>query len=182
LNLPTELQHGFIAQNIEEVFPELVTTVNLPILDDKSEEEIGEYEYKAVNYVGMISILTSSLKEMNKKVAALESELEAIKGEGISNKKSKLNGQNNVEDIGFSMKQNRPNPFTNQTTINYTLPSNTKATISIFDLSGKFIRDYNLTSEKGKVVINSSEIGKGMFLYSLISNSEVIVTKKMIIK
>ena len=181
LNLPSELQHGFIAQNIEEVFPELVTTINKPIVD-KDNKEVSTYEYKAVNYVGLISILTSSLNEMNEKVAALESELEDIKRRDVSNEEAQLDGQNDIKNPGFTMEQNRPNPFTDQTTINYTLPSNVRATISVFDLSGKFIRDYNIAEEKGKVTINSSEIGRGMFIYSLTSNGKIMVTKKMIVK
>ncbi|WP_298513481.1 tail fiber domain-containing protein [uncultured Kordia sp.] len=175
LNLPSELQHGFIAQNVEEVFPELVTTVNKPIVD-KENKEVGSYEYKAVNYVGMISVLTSSLKEMNEKVTSLESEIAELKRENLAK------NEKDIKEIGFSMDQNRPNPFTNQTTINYTLPSNAKATISVFDMSGKFIRDYNVSNEKGQVVIRSSEIGKGMFIYSLVSNGEIMISKKMIVK
>ncbi|PTX63736.1 putative secreted protein (Por secretion system target) [Kordia periserrulae] len=197
LSLPSNLQHGFIAQNIEEVFPELVSTIKKPIFD-KENKETGTYEYKAVNYIGMISILTSSLKELdekskaemqelkeetsviiaqlNDKVAALESKIQALTGE------TKPDSLDDVNDIGFSMEQNKPNPFTNQTVINYTLPSNTKATISVVDLSGKFIREYTLSSEKGQLTINSSEIGKGIFVYALLSDNEVILTKKMVIR
>ncbi|WP_046755050.1 tail fiber domain-containing protein [Kordia jejudonensis] len=178
LNLPSEVQHGFIAQNIEEVFPELVTTINRPIIG-KDEKEAGTFEYKAVNYVGLISILTSSLNEMNEKVASLENELEALKNGNAIEKKGTVEG---LEDVGFSMDQNRPNPFTSRTVINYTLPSSTEATISVFDMTGKFIRDYNISGEKGQVSINSNEIGRGMFIYSLTSNGEIKVTRKMIIK
>ncbi|MEM6686978.1 MAG: tail fiber domain-containing protein [Bacteroidota bacterium] len=191
LNLSSELQHGFLAQNLEEVFPELVTTINKPIFDEKdSTKEIGTYEYKAVNYTGLISVLTSSLKELKEesstritqleeesaqltdKITKLEAQIAALKG----------NEETPNDDIGFSMEQNRPNPFTNQTVINYTLPSNTKATISVVDLSGKFVKEYNISNVKGQLTINSSEIGKGIFVYALISNDEVIMTKKMIVR
>ncbi len=202
LNLPGELQHGFLAQNLEEVFPELVTTITKPILGENY-EELGTYEYKAVNYVGMISILTSSLqqlneesetkikeleeesaaniKALNEKVALLESQIQALTGsESIG--EIRENNQNEIGDSGFSMEQNKPNPFTNQTVINYTLPKNTKATISVVDLSGKFIKDYNLSNEKGQLTINSGEIGRGIFVYALISDNEVMITRKMIVR
>ncbi|PTX63734.1 putative secreted protein (Por secretion system target) [Kordia periserrulae] len=179
LNLPSQLQHGFLAQNLEEVFPELVTTINKPTFD-KENKQTGSFEYKAVNYTGLISVLTSSLNEMNNKVTVLETEIADLRNE-LATTKNKLEGNNDTE-VGFTMDQNRPNPFTNQTTINYTLPSDAKATISVFDMSGKFIRDYNLTSQKGQVIISSNEIGKGMFIYSLVSNGEIMVTKKMIVK
>ncbi len=177
LNLPQELQHGFLAQNLEEVFPELVTTIKKPIFD-KDNKLIEEYEYKAVNYVGLISILTSSLKELNEASTARISEL----NERIEALESKLGIQNDIEEVVFSMEQNKPNPFTNQTVVNYTLPSNTKATIAVVDLSGKFIREYDLLSEKGQLIINSGDIGKGIFIYTLISDNEVIISKKMIVR
>ncbi|WP_430410141.1 tail fiber domain-containing protein [Kordia sp.] len=192
LHLSSDLQHGFLAQNIEEVYPELVTTIRKPIID-KDNKEAGIYEYKAVNYTGLISILTSSIKELNEKattsieelnekITSLESQLEDMKREVDSNGETKLDGQNNIGDVGFSMEQNKPNPFTNQTVVNYTLPRNTKATISVVDLSGKFIKEYNLSTEKGQVIINSSDIGKGIFIYALISDNEVVISKKMIVR
>jgi len=177
LNLPSELQHGFLAQNIEEVFPELVTTINKPILD-KENNQVDTFEYKAVNYTGLISVLTSSIKELNEKVASLESELENIKGEGIS----KDGNRGDIKEVGFSMEQNIPNPFSNQATISYTLPNDAKANIAIFDMTGKFIREYNLPNQKGELVINSNDIGKGMFIYSLVSGGKIMETKKMIVK
>ncbi|AXG72156.1 chaperone of endosialidase [Kordia sp. SMS9] len=173
LNLPQELQHGFIAQNIEEVFPELVTTIKKPIID-KDNKMTGEYEYKAVNYIGLISVLTSSIQELNEKVATLENE----KRENAS----KENLLEEVEGATFSMEQNVPNPFNSRATIRYTLPENAKANITIFDMTGKYIREYDLSNAKGQLVISSDEIGKGMFLYSLISGGEIIMTKKMIVK
>jgi hypothetical protein len=172
LNLPEELQHGFIAQNIEEVFPELVTTIKKPIID-KENKLIGEYEYKAVNYTGLISILTSSIQDLNEKVTALENE----KKERNASDKLGL-----LDEADFSMEQNIPNPFNSQATISYTLPPNVKANITIFDMTGKYIREYDLRDSKGKLVINSNDIGKGMILYSLISGGEIIITKKMIVK
>ncbi|AXG69679.1 chaperone of endosialidase [Kordia sp. SMS9] len=191
LNLPSETQHGFLAQNLEEVFPELITTISKPIEDEKN-FQIGTYEYKAVNYVGLISVLTASLKqlneesaanikELNEKVAALENQIEAMNIQA-SEEETQLGNLEEISGSGFSMEQNKPNPFTNQTVINYTLPSNTKATISVVDLSGKFIKDYNLSTEKGQLIINSSEIGRGIFVYALISNNEVMMTRKMIIR
>jgi hypothetical protein len=192
LNLPSELQHGFLAQNIEEVYPELITTIRKPIID-KDNKDAGIYEYKAVNYTGLISILTSSIKELNEKatasieelnekIAFLESQLEDMKGTAKSKEGTKLDELNNTGNSGFLMEQNKPNPFTNQSVINYRLPSNTKASIAVVDLSGKFIREYTLSSEKGQVIINSSDIGKGIFIYTLISDNEVMISKKMIIR
>ncbi|MEM6686977.1 MAG: tail fiber domain-containing protein, partial [Bacteroidota bacterium] len=156
LNLPSELQHGFVAQNLEEVFPELLTTITKPIFDENA-KEVGSNEFKAVNYIGMISILTSSLQELDEKSTARIQQVEeeaSIKIAQLTDKIDVLEAQiaaltgdeetSNSQDadtVGFSMEQNKPNPFTNQTVINYTIPRNTKATISVVDLSGKFVKD-----------------------------------------
>ncbi|WP_046755051.1 tail fiber domain-containing protein [Kordia jejudonensis] len=192
LHLSSDLQHGFLAQNLEEVYPELVTTIQKPIMD-KDNKPAGIYEYKAVNYTGLISILTSSIKELNEKstanieelnekVATLESQLEDMRREVGLTDKGDLDNLDDTIDSGFSMEQNKPNPFTNQSVINYRLPSNTKATIAVVDLSGKFIKEYNLSDEKGQLTINSSDIGKGIFIYTLISDNEIIISKKMIVR
>jgi hypothetical protein len=203
LNLPSDIQHGFLAQNLEAVFPELVTTISKPIEDEKN-FQVGTFEYKAVNYNGLISVLTSSIKQLNEeskasiqqikeessatiaalndKIEALENRLAALTGDEVSTSGTAQLGAPTNDNLGFSMEQNKPNPFTNQTVINYTLPKNTKATISVVDLAGKFVRDYNLSGEKGQLTISSSEIGKGIFVYVLISDNEVIMSKKMIVR
>lgn len=53
---------GVIAQEVEEVFPELVST-------DAS-------GYKRVNYIGLIAPLIEAVKELDGRLAALEAEKE----------------------------------------------------------------------------------------------------------
>lgn len=176
INLPEGLQHGFLAQNIEENFPELVIPARKPIMD-KEGKFVEYYDYKTVNYLGLISVLTSGIKELDAKVKSLENIIS--KNSNSSSTEIKNSTSINSE---FSLEQNVPNPFDNQTTINYSLPKGTNASLTIFDLSGKLIKDYTLTTQKGQLVIQASEIGKGMFIYSLVSNNQEMITKKMIIK
>ena len=52
----------------------------------------------------------------------------------------------------------------------------------IFDMQGKLIKTYNInTSGDGNVEINAGELQPGMYMYSLISNSKEVDTKKMIL-
>ena len=50
LNLAKNLQHGFIAQEVEEVFPELVNEVSN--LNEAKEKQT----FKGVNYIALIPI------------------------------------------------------------------------------------------------------------------------------
>jgi hypothetical protein len=64
----TALQTGVVAQELEEVFPELVVT--------------DEHGYKSVNYVGLIPHLVESVKELHKKdeaVAQLQKEVSEMR-------------------------------------------------------------------------------------------------------
>lgn len=193
LNFPTELQHGFIAQELEKIFPELVTTIKHPILDKANldnnvnekdySKEVKFYEFKAVNYTGLISILTGAVQELDQKyddeIQTLKKEIENLKKQPLSARKS----DNSTTIDEYEMSQNIPNPFDNQSIINYSLPKNEKsASIAIFDFNGKFIKEFKLTETRGAITISSSEIGKGIFLYALITNNEPIISKKMIIR
>lgn len=60
-----EQEYGVIAQEIEDVFPELVTTVNHP--------EFGEK--KAVNYQQLAVLALAALQELTERVEALEEEM-----------------------------------------------------------------------------------------------------------
>lgn len=80
------------------------------------------------------------------------------------------------------MEQNIPNPFTDQTTIRYQLPVGVNnANIMVMDLNGTLIKSYQINKNQSEINIKSSEIGKGLFIYSLVQNGQELITKKMII-
>jgi hypothetical protein len=58
MNLPTDTQNGFIAENMESIFPELVK-----LNPSKKEQPV---EFKAVNYVGLIPVLTEAIQEQQR--------------------------------------------------------------------------------------------------------------------
>ena len=183
LNLPGGLQHGFIAQELEEVYPELVADVIHPIFDEKN-VQTGTRTLKAVNYVGLISVLTESLKELSNEVTLLKEKLATSeKTYVVSNKKNFTDGElETIKTNGFYLGQNTPNPFRTSSVIEYSLPANElEASLIIFNLNGQTIKEYKLNETKGNVTIEEGVLGKGMYLYSLVSNGEEIITKKMIV-
>ncbi len=82
-----------------------------------------------------------------------------------------------------SLEQNIPNPFTNNPTINYTLPKQyTSAKIVVTDKSGKVLKGINLSGNgKGSVKIDASTMSPGTYQYSLYVNGNLIDTKQMIL-
>lgn len=68
------LQHGFIAQDLEKVFPELVNNEISTIPGTKNER----IEYKSVNYLGMIPVLTKAIQEQQEYIEQLEKRIDAL--------------------------------------------------------------------------------------------------------
>ncbi len=60
-------QYGFIAQEVEKIYPNLVSTAS------------DDMRTKSVNYDGFIPVLVSSMQELKKENAELRSENEVLK-------------------------------------------------------------------------------------------------------
>lgn len=179
MNLPQTLQHGFISQEIAEVFPELTKDMNQPIFDENGGVK-SEVSFKALNYVGLISVLTAAVQELNTELTQVRQDLEEYKANDAV--RSQII-QNSSSVNGYSIEQNVPNPFSDRTSIRFQLaPGVETATLSIFNLNGAFVRDYQLNGNAGDVEILASEIGKGMYIYSLNQNGQEIISKRMIVK
>jgi FtsZ-binding cell division protein ZapB len=72
-NFTTQRQTGFIAQELEQVYPEMVLT------DAKG--------FKSVDYARLTPVLVEAMKELNEKIVALEKGNEALKSENTQLKK-----------------------------------------------------------------------------------------------
>jgi hypothetical protein len=81
MNFPKVTQIGFISQQLEEVFPNLVKTdVNSVRIKDaktgKPTHEEKQITYKGVNYIGMIPVLTKAIQEQQEIIEKLQTEKE----------------------------------------------------------------------------------------------------------
>ncbi len=81
------------------------------------------------------------------------------------------------------MNKSIPNPFTNTTTIGYTLPQKfTSAQIVITDKSGNTLKAIKIAANgKGSVTIDASTLSSGAYQYSLIVDGRLIDTKQMVL-
>ncbi len=125
---------GFIAQDIQKIFPDLV-------MQDKD----GDL---AVDYISLIPVIIEGMKEQNLTIEAQSlkiKELEALMNSGgktISDISLKSVEETIAieyiakdETINAFLYQNVPNPFSEETEIRYFLPQDTKqANICIFDM------------------------------------------------
>lgn len=78
------VQFGFLAQEVEKSFPELVKEVTAPVIPQHAEEgekapQHGKETFKSVNYVGMIPVLLKAIQEQQELIAELQTEVQALK-------------------------------------------------------------------------------------------------------
>jgi hypothetical protein len=85
--------------------------------------------------------------------------------------------------IEFALHQNYPNPFNPATTISFSLPKESHVQLEVFDILGQKIA--TLVNEKKiagnySALFDASRISSGIYFYRLITSSQII-SKKMIV-
>lgn len=156
---------GLAADQLRDVYPELVY-----------EDEQGNLN---INYTEMVPLLVQSINELQAKIERLEKGYETAKrAPGMV-----ANAVKTVETEAPALAQNDPNPFTLSTSIAMSIPASvSKATLVIYDMTGKQLRQIEI-AERGNtsVTLTSEGLTAGMYLYALIADGQVISTKRMIL-
>ncbi len=79
MNFTEKPEFGFIAQEVESVLPELVNTMKQPSkYNDKGEKINDSFDFKGVNYVGLIPILTKAIQEQQKMIETQNEKIENL--------------------------------------------------------------------------------------------------------
>lgn len=160
---------GFIAQDVEDVIPEIIHTV----------DSSGE---KGVAYSHLIPYLVESIKEMDDKIEA-QRRIINEQQKFLSNGRNSNAGANLFDSTEIILHQNSPNPFNKQTEIKVTLPQAVlKAYLSINDLNGKQLKHLEIEERNEvNIIIDGNELKAGIYLYSLIVDGELSDTKRMML-
>jgi hypothetical protein len=172
-------EFGFIAQEINDIFPELIYKSDTGLM--------------SIDYTSMIPVLTQAIKEqqviiedLQKKVNEINILKSSLVADSISNRMLSPTNLQNLEITNVSkamLEQNAPNPFNITTYIKYYLPNTTNsAMIFIYNLQGTQMKSFNISGTgEGCITINGSELMPGMYYYSLIVDGNEVDTKKMIL-
>ncbi|MGG2367886.1 hypothetical protein ACE4ZV_26445, partial [Salmonella enterica] len=87
-----------------------------------------------VNYTGLVPVLVSSIKELDSKIEQLKKDnqdLRSLINDICSNGCQGLKSSSILGDKLNALSQNIPNPFSDETVINYTFVSGNSAYINI---------------------------------------------------
>lgn len=162
-----KMHYGFLAQDLQQIFPDLVDT-------DKD-------GYLYVDYIGLIPVLVEAVKE-------LKAELSELKGEKKSEETLKAPQHSGIQNMEFGsvspkLYQNSPNPFNAETVIRYALPESVQnANLYVYDLQGKQLMNIAIEQRgEAQVTIHGSNLQAGMYIYALIADGQEIDSKRMIL-
>lgn len=157
---------GFIAQDVQKVYPDLVYADKEGML--------------SVDYIAFIPMIIEALKKQEELISSQAQEISALK---IS--LENLGTKTKVDNLSKSvLYQNAPNPFNTSTKIKYYLDENVKnAAIGIYNIKGTVVayKKIEVKAGNGEITIEKSELTPGIYTYILIVNDMELDSKRMIL-
>ena len=152
----SQMHYGFMAQELKEVLPDIVYE--------------GQDSILSINYIELIPLLVQAVQELSSKVEELQ------KSE-VANRQQRKSIEQAI------LYQNKPNPFSIDTNIEYVLPQSTNnAILYIYNMNGLQVAEYPIASfGTGSVVVKAGHLEAGMYLYSLVADGQIVDTKRMIL-
>lgn len=176
--------YGFIAQEVEEIFPDIV-----------SENE----GYKGLAYDNFAILSVAAIQELYKIIEkqkienqdlkthqeTLEQRVEKLEQllNSSETKKAKQSELNQAKKERPFLKQNTPNPFHQQSQIAFYLPRNIhSAQLQITTIDGKVLQNKTIKARGDCTeTINGNNWGAGTYVYSLIIDGKVFESHQMVL-
>lgn len=204
MNLAEGQQMGFIAQDVGTIFPELIKDNFHPEVPKKIDDNgtVKDYypavDYKGLNYLGLIPVLTKATQEQQEEIEKLETRLverdrliatledrlarleqvvEKLAGEASGS------SAQTIPVTSADLRQNQPNPFTETTLIKYAIPDNVnQAELQITDVNGRLLKTIVIDQRgEGTTRIQAQSLSAGTYFYSLVLDGRALESKKMVL-
>ena len=151
--------YGLSGQEIQQIYPNLVTQ--------------NQDGYLSVNYVEMVPLLIQSIKELKTELDNTNAQLELL------NTGTKVAIRMTDQAVLF---QNTPNPFKTNCIVKCIIPQNVKeALFCLYDYSGRQIECLEIHDRDNvEIPVDGYGLEPGIYLYSLITDGEIVDTKRMV--
>ena len=204
--LPEGVQHGVIAQEIQEVMPELVQDVHLAsVMDEDGVEVQAARSIKAVNYIGLIPVLISAAQDQQRQLDEQDALLDELRDlvadqhAALELAQSQLaaccanpdgsrmldQGLNQPNDLDGSLNGSeklriQPNPFNERTTVFYTLDRGGRTQLLANSSDGRDLRvlqEANLEAGDYQHEWHTADLATGVYYVTLLLDGEPIVKK-----
>ena len=153
------------------------------------QSSVNDLQSKYSNLQAQNGQLQSSMSDLQNQFSSVLAEIEQLKtlqaeccgSVGANSTTGSSNASNNADQP--SLAQNVPNPFTQNTVINYYLPANMpNAIITIRSMSGTTLKSFNIsTAGNGQINVSQGILAPATYEYDMIVNGKLIDSKKMVI-
>ncbi len=161
---------GFIAQEVNEVLPEVVR------FDDST-------DVYSINYSEIVPVLVEAMKEQQAQIDELKNDLADCCQKNLKSSTITGTGDVDIQSTQTKLYQNNPNPFSTQTSVRFEIPSTTQAAqLHICNMTGTLLKTISINQRgAGQATINANEFVAGMYLYSLVCDGKIVDTKQMML-
>jgi hypothetical protein len=203
MELPTVRQFGFVAQEVEEVLPQLVrTVVRLNETEDGSSDS-APFEFKTLNYIGLIPWLVAGFQEQQDQLEierTIRTELEATVQElaarldlmeqqlGACCDASDSGGQRTglIEPVEKAIEGDGrmlrivPNPFSDPPTIHYSLERSGRMQLLVNSSDGKHLKvleEGERSEGQYSHAWQTSQLAPGIYYVTLLLDGEPLVKR-----
>jgi hypothetical protein len=184
---------GFIAQQVEAAAKKI--NYNFSGVD-KPKDDNGIYGLRYAEFVVPLVKAVQELSKMNdekeekiaeqdRKLGSLQKEIDELRQQvqGLLNNGITTSLQSIKPAKGAGLQQNTPNPFSQNTTIHYTIPPGVQAAqIAVYNSDGKQLKMYTISnSGNNTITISAGTLAAGTYNYALLIEGKVIDSKSMVI-
>ncbi len=192
LGLPQGKRFGLIAQELEEHLPELVSLKVRPAQIDSSGEYISEeYSYKTVDYAGLVPVLLAGLQEQQEQMDEMKDQLAAMQealasccapSDDGSLMQAPLDSEGEPKNDPALERLLRidPNPFTEATTVRYTLERAGRAQLLVNSSDGKqlqVLHEGNTSAGDHSYDWSTGHLAPGIYYVTLLLDGEPLVKR-----
>ena len=179
INLPEGEQYGLIAQEVKEVYPEVVHRIHVPARIDENGEIVSDtMSHLAVDYRQLISLAAKKFQIQEQtiqnnldRLASLEERLQTIL---LTN--DKANDLDNIRSLLIY-----PNPSSDQITLQFWGGNKFSVEMTIIDESGISVLKNNFDAKKGlnRVDVSINQLDSGVYQV-ILKGKGILLTSKLI--
>ncbi|HXH20029.1 MAG TPA: tail fiber domain-containing protein, partial [Chitinophagales bacterium] len=194
--------YGLLADELKDVFPELVHEVTHPAQWKRTGKWLSgtvvhpQMSYSGINYLKLIPVFIQAMKEqqaiidsLQASVQSMDDRLKALEAkEGVQYRMSDPGSEETVHEMTVELStlqvvvldQNVPNPFAESTSISYFIPEEAGAAkIMFFDLTGRILKTVDVQKGYGIITVFAPNLSSGTYSYSLVIDGRVAETRRM---
>ncbi|MBL7985303.1 MAG: tail fiber domain-containing protein [Flavobacteriales bacterium] len=179
-NLPDGRQFGLISQEVESVLPELVHVVHHPETFDADGKllEAG-FDYKAMDYQALIPILIAAHQEQQAIIQDKQEQIDVL-NDRLQRIEQLLANNSSRSDPGVAVRNQNmlsvaPNPFSDRTTITYSVSCECRVQLQVTGRDGKAIAvlvDSRLSEGVYTYDWNTADIAAGVYTCTLLVDGQ----------